>query len=108
MSNKTRVIQGVCVALLGLPPIAYAQQNTGMSNMSGMSDPKMQGMSGMQGSSMGNMNMQTMMKQCAQMKHDMKEGQPMGGNMQKMMKQCDQMNSGMKTETQAPAATEGR
>lgn len=108
MLNKTKVVEVVCVAFLGLTPAAHAQQDSSMSNMSGMSDSKMQGMGGAQGNSRGDMNMQTMMKHCAQMKEDMKQGKPMGAGMQKMMSKCDQMESGMKTDTQAPAATEGR
>lgn len=102
MFNISKTVQIAFAALLRVAPAAYAQQQ------SGMSDSKMPGMGGMQSKGMGNMDMQTMMKHCAQMHRGMTQGKPIAPGMQKMMKQCDQMNTGPKVDTQAPAATEDR
>ena len=98
-------IQLTCTVLFSFAPAAYAQQQSDMSNMSGMSGSKMQGM---HGNATGGMNMQTMMKHCAQMHQQMSQGKTMTPDMHKMMKQCDQMDSSMKAPTQAPAATQDR
>lgn len=102
MFNISKTVEFAFAAFLGLAPAAYAQQQ------SGMSDPKMPGMEGMQSKSMGNMDMQTMMKHCAQMHREMAQGKPIAPGMQKMMKPCDQMNAGTKADIQAPAATQDR
>ncbi len=70
-------ITAAALLALSLSPTAFAQQG------------------GMQGHGMGNMDMDTMMKQCVQMRHQMNSGAPMSPNMQTMMRQCDDMDRQM-------------
>jgi hypothetical protein len=80
-------------------PLASAQQSpskSDMSNMPGMATtpPKSQT------HDMSGMDMQSMMKQCADMRKQMKPGAAMTPDMQRMMSQCDEMDKGMTTPEQ--------
>ena len=57
-----------------------------------------------QGHTMPGMDMDTMMKQCSQMRQQMRPGEPLSPQMQTMMRQCDQMDREMGSA--APAPTE--
>ena len=83
-----------CIAAFGLLPAACAQQPqpAGMSGMGGMSMHDMAGM-----------DMQAMMKQCAQMRQDVVQGKQLASDMQKMTAHCDQMDRSMTMEAPAPA-----
>jgi hypothetical protein len=81
----------ITVGLIVAAPFASAQQSPDKSAMPGMSatTPKSatQHMSGM--------DMPTMMKQCADMRKNMKPGAAMTRDMQKMMSECDEMDKSM-------------
>ncbi len=80
--------------LIAASPFASAQQSTSksdMSNMPGMAatPPKSQT------HDKPGMDMQSMMKQCGDMRKQMKPGAAMTPDMQKMMSQCDAMDKSM-------------
>ena len=79
------------LGLIAAAPFASAEQSPAKSGMPGVSatSPKSatQDMSGM--------DMPAMMKQCADMRKQMKPGAPMTPDMQKMMSQCDEMYKSM-------------
>jgi hypothetical protein len=80
--------------LIVTAPLAGAQQTpskSDMSNMPGMSatSPKSQT------HDMAGMDMQSMMKQCGEMRRQMKPGAAMSADMRKMMSQCDEMDKSM-------------
>ncbi len=108
------------IAAIGFLPVACAQPSSqpatqGMSSgnqgMSGMS-----GMSGMQGHDMQGMDMQAMMKQCADMRQQMAQGTHQNTpDMSQMMAHCDEMDRSMgsmpgmgSSTSTAPAATRTR
>ena len=76
----------VLAGALALMPAARAQQPGGMAGMP---------MQGHDMSGMGSMNMGGMMRQCAQMRQQMKPGVRMTADMQTMMRRCDGMDRQM-------------
>lgn len=99
---KTLIVMSI-LAIGTVSPQAFAKQSQpgtgGMSGMPGMSNDQTPPTDGK--------DMQTTMRQCAQMKDDMAEGKHMSGDMQKMMTQCDRMDRMMRNAP-APAATQDR
>jgi hypothetical protein len=93
--NTQIQLAGVAFALMiAAAPLAGAQQSSGKSGMSGMpgmatTAPKPQT------HDMPGMDMQSMMKQCTEMRKQMKPGAAMTPDMQKMMSQCDVMDKSM-------------
>ncbi len=90
MNRKTlRIVSAIA---LSFPAhAACAQQSGGASGMSGM--PGMAGMSSQSsGEDMKGMDMDAMMKQCSQMRAQMKPGEAMSPDMKKMMSDCDAMD----------------
>jgi hypothetical protein len=86
-----RIIKTAAASLLTLTlgSPAFAQQGSPQMNM--------------QGHGMGNMDMQTMMNQCAQMRQQMRPGARMTAEMQNMMQQCDEMDRQMGSSTSGSA-----
>jgi hypothetical protein len=91
--NTQIQLAGMAFALMiAAIPLARAQQSqSDMSNMPGMTKtpPKTQT------PDMSGMDMSSMMKQCTDMRKQMKPGGAMTADMQKMMSQCDEMDKGM-------------
>lgn len=88
---KTIRIAVASLLTLTFGSAAFAQQGSAQMNM--------------QGHGMGNMDMQTMMNRCAQMRQQMRPGARMTPDMQTMMQQCDQMDRQMGSSTSgAPPA----
>lgn len=85
---------GIAVAQPAATPPSSGQSMQGMANMPGMG-----------ATSPADMN--SMMKQCAQIKAQMKAGMKMTPDMQPMMDRCDKMDRSMGT-TQAPDDTLSR
>ena len=92
--------------MLAILPAACAPQPAGMaapapaSTLSGPANASpamapMPGMAGMDHSSMQDMDMNTMMAHCAQMRQGMGPGTAMSADMRQMMAQCDQMDRSM-------------
>lgn len=79
--NTVRLSTAASLLALSLASAAFAQQGSPQTNM--------------QSHGMGNMDMQTMMNQCAQMRQQMRPGARMTADMQTMMQQCDQMDRQM-------------
>jgi hypothetical protein len=78
---------------------ACAQSTGGASGMSGM--PGMAGMpSKSPGGEMKGMDMDAMMKQCSQMRAQMKPGDAMSPDMKKKMSDCDAMDRSMTAPAQ--------
>src|SRR5260370_40513408 len=89
MTVRLRVFGTALALMLASGSIAYAQQQGGKSDMPGMSGHDMQGM-----------DMQSTMKQCAQMRQQMKPGAKMSPEMKKMKSDCYVMDRYMNTATQ--------
>lgn len=93
MSLKKTIQAITIVAAIGGAVPAFAQ-STGAPTQSGHDMP--------------GMDMQTMMKQCAQMRQQMQPGARMTPDMQTMMRQCDEMDRQMGGTAGNPAAPRTR
>jgi hypothetical protein len=92
MNTQIRPMGLALALMMAAIPLAEAQQNnSNMSNMPGMSKTSPKAKT----HDMPGMDMQSMMKQCADMRKHMKPGATMTGDMQKMMSQCDEMDKSM-------------
>jgi hypothetical protein len=94
MNVKIQIVGMTLGLMVAAAPLASAQQsrsNSDMSNMPGMSatTPKSQN------HDMPGMDMQAMMKQCGDMRKQMKPGAAPTPDMQKMMSQCGAMDKSM-------------
>lgn len=93
MTSKLH-INGLTVALaLLIAAPAYAQSGRSQDQSS---------------HAMPGMDMQAMMKQCAQMRQQMRSGSQMSPDMQRMMTQCDQMDAQMNNPSSSPSGTHQR
>ncbi len=84
MISRLTIFGAVLALMLGAAPPARAQDQGAKPDMSGMKG----------------MDMDAMMKQCAQMRQQMKPGAAMSPDMQKMMTQCDEMDRSMNSSSQ--------
>lgn len=89
----------VFAGALALLPAARAQQTGGMSGMQ---------MQGHDMSGRGSMNMDGMMRQCTQMRQQMKPSVRMTADMQTMMRRCDEMDRQMGSTPSDSAAPRTR
>ena len=100
ITQKTALVTALAL-LLGAVPLALGQQQGGGSDMSNMPGMK-GGKSGAPSHDMKGTDMDSMMKQCAQMRQQMKPGAAMSADMKKMMAECDEMDRSMNAPSQQP------